>query len=676
MISFFTSFKPFRGTTGVQQRNAVRSWRAAVPGCEIIVCGAVEGDADVLAEVNAVRVPDIACNAFGTPLISALFAEAQRLGSHRVLCYINGDIILLPDFAGAVARLSSWRTFAAVGQRWDLDWDAPIDVGRAGWEETLRQAVGTRGQQHDGRAMDFFAFRRGAVGPLPEFAIGRPAWDNYLIKHFLVRHIPIVDLSRVTMPIHQNHDYAHVAQRKGAAWDGPEAERNRALAAEQFWGFNPRYYSIMNAQWIMFDRRIVPAVGPRRAWWRFMPIIPDPIRNAARIGLYLMQHGGPMLRRFADLFYSLLRFRFLPRDPRAVAVVRVDNIGDFILWLDGARAIRERYPRPDYHLVLIASLGSSAFAESSGLFDHVIAVDPKRFFRESRYRRGIFREVARFRFATAINPTFSRSAFIDDFLVRATGASVCIGQVGDLSNSLPHMKRITDRWYTRLLPPAEHATHELEKNWQFARQFDARTELRVPPLEPTMLSRPSWLVAGTRYFVLFPGAAAPIKQWPIERFGEIASRIHAKTGWSGIVCGLTSDAASAKQLIVQANGVPIRDACGQTTLQELAAVIAESQLTVTNDTSAGHLAASLRRPAAVILGGGHFGRFLPFPQMCGADSQTVQSAYRSMPCYQCNWHCIHPRRFHDPAPCISAVTVDDVWAMVEPMLGLRLASAH
>jgi hypothetical protein len=275
MISFLTSLKAFHGTAAVQQCNALRSWRAVLPESEIIVFGLVEGAANLLAEVNATYRPDIACNEFGTPLISAMFAEAQRVGRHSVLCYINGDIILLPDFVMAIARLSRWKTFAAVGQRLDLDWAERIDFARAGWDVMMRARVTALGRRHDRVAMDFFAFRRGAIGPLPAFAIGRPAWDNYLIKHLLTRHIPIIDLSPVATPIHQNHDYAHVPHGKGEAWEGPEADHNRDLAARDFWGFNPSYYSIRNAQWVMHRRRIVPALSLRRAAWRFAAVFPD-----------------------------------------------------------------------------------------------------------------------------------------------------------------------------------------------------------------------------------------------------------------------------------------------------------------------------------------------------------------------------------------------------------------
>jgi ADP-heptose:LPS heptosyltransferase len=519
--------------------------------------------------------------------------------------------------------------------------------------------------------MDFFTFRRGAIGALPAFAIGRPAWDNYLIKQLLRRRIPIVDLSHVVVPIHQKHDYAHVAQRRDNSWEGPEGDRNRALADAASSRFDPQYYTIDVAQWIMLDRVTVPAVSPRRLWRRFLAVVPDHVRYPAS----LFRRAWPVLARLADLYIATLPFRMLPRRVNKIAVVRLDNIGDFILWLDGARAIRTRYPRPDYQVALIASSKWSEFAESSGLFDEIIAVDPERLIREARYCKAICYRIAKRRFGTTINPTVSRSPRTDDFLVKAAGASTSIGYVGDLSNAPIRLKTITDRWYTELVP-IPNATHELAKNCSFAKRFDPQIVLRGPKLEPAMINRPPWLPDGHGYFVLFPGAAWPIKLWPAERFGEIAARIHTKTGWTGLVCGTLSDLGVAKKLITNAKNAPITDACGRTTLTELAGVIAGAKLTVTNDTSAAHLAAALRVPAVVILGGGHFGRFLPYPAECESANGNLRVAYHSMPCYQCNWRCVYARQPNEPGPCIASVTVEDVWALVDPFLSSDLDASQ
>ena len=313
MISFFTSLKPFHGIAAVQQRNALRSWQTSNPGSEIIVFGSAEAGADLLAEVSATHRPSIAQNEFGTPLISAMFAEAQLIARHSVLCYINGDIILLPDFALAVARLAGWQTFAAVGQRRDIDCDAPIDFGGTDWSVRLLAEVDGRGRLHPPFGIDYFVFRRGAIGPLPPFAIGRPAWDNYLIMHLLGRGVPLVDLSLAAVVVHQNHSHAHIPQAKGKLWEGPEADCNRALADQHSGKLNRRYYSVRNAQWIMLDRHVVPAISPQRLWGRFWASIPDPPYRPARIGLRLLRDPRSLPRIVEKLYRSAFLFPFLKR---------------------------------------------------------------------------------------------------------------------------------------------------------------------------------------------------------------------------------------------------------------------------------------------------------------------------------------------------------------------------
>jgi len=255
----------------------------------------------------------------------------------------------------------------------------------------------------------------------------------------------------------------------------------------------------------------------------------------SRLALF---RAGAAIGRLADLHAAMLTRRRTPRQPGSVAVVRTDNIGDFILWLDGARAIRKRYPRPEHRVSLIASSQWSDFAEASGLFDEVIAVEPARLFGDGRYRRATIREIAGRGFEVAINPMYSRNVWTDDVLVKATGAAVRLGQRGDNANVRPAVKAVADRWYTALAPAMDPAAHELERNWQFARQFDASMALRGPELEPSMIRKPRWQPADRKYFVLAPGAADPIRQWPMARFGEIAARLHAQTGWRGIVSGV------------------------------------------------------------------------------------------------------------------------------------------
>src|ERR1041384_2312036 len=102
MLTLYTIPKPFRDHIGVIQRNAIHSWTRLRPRCEIILFGDDAGVAAAAAELGVRHVPAIARNEYGTPLVSDVFAQAQRLATHELLCYINADIILTGDFLPAV----------------------------------------------------------------------------------------------------------------------------------------------------------------------------------------------------------------------------------------------------------------------------------------------------------------------------------------------------------------------------------------------------------------------------------------------------------------------------------------------------------------------------------------------------------------------------------------------
>ena len=62
-------------------------------------------------------------------------------------------------------------------------------------------------------------------------------------------------------------------------------------------------------------------------------------------------------------------------DPDVVVVVRIDGIGDFVVWLDSARVLRERYS--DRRIILVADGTLADLASQVGYFDNVIGIDRK-----------------------------------------------------------------------------------------------------------------------------------------------------------------------------------------------------------------------------------------------------------------------------------------------------------
>ena len=59
--------------------------------------------------------------------------------------------------------------------------------------------------------LDWFLFTRGLFDRMPEFAVGRAAFDNWLIWAARDRQAAVVDTSDVVPALHQRHDHSHVA---------------------------------------------------------------------------------------------------------------------------------------------------------------------------------------------------------------------------------------------------------------------------------------------------------------------------------------------------------------------------------------------------------------------------------------------------------------------------------
>lgn len=229
MLTFFAIPKPFRGHIGVIQRNAIQSWVKTCPESEVILFGNDEGTAETASKLGLRHIPDIPCNHQGTPLVSGMFGDAQRVAAHDILAYVNADIILMSDFLQAVRDVSDQvERFLMVGQRWDVAIDQHWDFETFGWEADIRRRVQDLGTLHPKTGIDYFVFRRGLYDAVPPFAVGRTAWDNWLIYYARKRFATLVDATANVMAIHQDHDYGSF-HSKDALWRGDEARNNQRL---------------------------------------------------------------------------------------------------------------------------------------------------------------------------------------------------------------------------------------------------------------------------------------------------------------------------------------------------------------------------------------------------------------------------------------------------------------
>src|SRR5689334_17758502 len=147
-ITIFSAPKPFNNPhIATIQHNAISSW-TKLADVDVILLGEEAGLAEAAREFGVKHIPDVTCNAGGTPLISSMFQLARKSSESPLLSIINADILLLPDFVEAARRVSTQlRKSVLLGRRWDLDIDRRLDFS-GDWVADLQASVRAGGELH------------------------------------------------------------------------------------------------------------------------------------------------------------------------------------------------------------------------------------------------------------------------------------------------------------------------------------------------------------------------------------------------------------------------------------------------------------------------------------------------------------------------------------------------
>lgn len=341
---------------------------------------------------------------------------------------------------------------------------------------------------------------------------------------------------------------------------------------------------------------------------------------------------------------------------QSLMLVRLDVIGDFILWLDSAKAYRVIYPNK--RIVLYANSSWAELAKQFNYWDEVVSIDMVKLRADELYKIKTFFNIRRRGFSSAIQPTYSRE-YMADMLVRASCATVRVGYDCDLSNIQPEQKKTSDQWYTELIADDGHPLMELKRNAEFVRRLGYTSFVSgVPEIAP-LLDLPENLKFNLPYVVIFPGASWIPKMWPARKFIELIQKIKATHNVEILLCGGVAEYDLCQEITVGCSFY-VHNLAGLTKLQELVEVIRSARLVVANDTSAIHIAAATQTDSICLLGGGHYGRFLPYQIEVNEPKIIPNIQIHKMDCYGCNWNCIYTESTINTVPCVENISVEQV----------------
>ncbi|HOO55360.1 MAG TPA: glycosyltransferase family 9 protein [bacterium] len=156
---------------------------------------------------------------------------------------------------------------------------------------------------------------------------------------------------------------------------------------------------------------------------------------------------------------------------------------------------------------------------------------------------------------------------------------------------------------------------------------------------------------GKKIIGLNPGVAWKSKQWPVEKYAELANRLVENTGAHIVVFGNEAERDRAEQILERAN-YPVAIAAGDTTIRQAACIISKCCLFVSNDSGLMHVAAIQDVPTL-----GLFGSTNPaYHGPCREGNLSIFHAVDCSPCY-----CAECRLEIEKYFCMRSITVDEVY---------------
>ncbi|MGB2958539.1 MAG: glycosyltransferase family 9 protein [Bacteroidota bacterium] len=335
-----------------------------------------------------------------------------------------------------------------------------------------------------------------------------------------------------------------------------------------------------------------------------------------------------------------------------ILVTRLRFIGDIILTIPVVQSLREAYPE-----AFIAYMGEREAVSLLSLnpyLDELIPFDASRpgFMEQTR----IARELRKRKFDLVVD-LFSnpRTAL----LTYLTGAPTRVGldrkgrgrlyTVRVRDDGRPksavefHQQFVTALGLTpsRELPSITLSEEERE-----------RARYRVQRLVPGRISPGS----GRPLVGIHPGATWPAKRWFPEKFAALVDMVQSGLGGDVIVTGGPKDSATVRDVVRLARAEPA--VTGPLSLRELAAVLGECSVFVTNDAGPMHISAAVGTPTVGLFGPGQEDIWFPY----AAESGHI-ALRRDVPCHPCHLDvCDRPGEEH--MRCMGLLGADEVFAAV------------
>jgi glycosyltransferase involved in cell wall biosynthesis/ADP-heptose:LPS heptosyltransferase len=312
---------------------------------------------------------------------------------------------------------------------------------------------------------------------------------------------------------------------------------------------------------------------------------------------------------------------------------------------------------------------SDAVAQVAGccpLIDEVISFNREKIVYDRESALGFIEAIRDRKFDVAICPAYSRDK-VSDFIAGNSGAGRRIAASGDEANQSRERIKENNKLFTQIVPMSDGIRLETERNTEFIAALGAevsgvyKPKVWVSDEDRGIAEKLISDMRVLRFVVVAPFAQSDLRKWQQEKWAELIS---GYADYEIVIVGTGADFDDAEQIKALSAHRFVHNICGQTNIGQLAWIIKGCEFCISLESASAHLAAAVDRCCAVIVGGGHFGRFMPY-------SEKTEMVFNKMDCFGCDWKCV----FGD-GRCVKSITVEQVRGAVERMISRESAGIN
>ena len=383
------------------------------------------------------------------------------------------------------------------------------------------------------------------------------------------------------------------------------------------------------------------------------------------------------------LGYAFGRLRTIGHDAgKRILVIRTDGLGDAVLFEPAMRSLASRYPAHELHLwapkAICELFSATPYVTQRCETPRGCKAGNLALFCSPAWRAQLGYTLGRWTFDLAIYPAESAEPLGNWLLTRARATERWL-VAGDLENQFDWQRDAAQARATRVIPRPPDGGHELRRNAHVAEEWGAHVADDLPRVYPSAVARGAAqaLLQRWRSETMRLGAASLVGVVPA---GTMATKTYPPASWAAalrelwqrhhilpVMIGSAAETGTIRSILALTPDVPALALDGPLDVLTLAALLGLLDGVISVDTGPAHFALAQKVPTVVLCGGGHPGRFFPWPN---ARSSIVLN--RPMPCEGCSARC------HLPEPeCLTKVAPQEIVGAALDVLGhgrpLRIA---